>query len=326
MIDHFLSCDWGTSNLRLRLIVLPDLQVVAEVTSDKGISDTAKAWAATGVGKSEEEKLRFYTAVLQEQVAALQQQTEQQLDGLRIVISGMASSSIGLANLPYAALPLPTDGSGLCIRSFLQRDDFPHPLLLISGVRGERDVIRGEETQLIGCLTPEMVDYAGEQMVIHPGTHSKHITIRNKQVTGFKTYMTGEFFKLLSTHGILRDNVTINAFSPDGQKAFELGVKESKAAPLLHAAFGVRANDLFGKLSKEENYHYLSGLLIGTELQSLEGESAKIFLCCGPSLFQQYSAALQVSDLHRKVQILPAEWEESAVIRGQAKILQHIQP
>ena len=321
MQNHFLSCDWGTSNFRLRLVSLADLHVVDEVSSDKGVGELAKTWRAKDE-KSEEERVRFYKNVLIEHVAQLKARVHEKLDDMPVIISGMASSSIGLANLPYQKLPIPTDGSGLKTQSFEPDEEFPHKILVISGVKSDDDVMRGEETQLIGCMTPEMEQYEGAQLVIHPGTHSKHITIQARQVTGFKTYMSGEFFKLLTTHGILRDNVVANAITDDALPYFEQGVRDSVGELLLHAAFKVRTNDLFQKMSKEANYHYLSGLLIGTELNELKKvEDMMMRLCCGPGLFQQYSVALRILGLDEKVAVFPPEWEEGAVIRGQAKIL-----
>jgi 2-dehydro-3-deoxygalactonokinase len=38
---------------------------------------------------------------------------------------------------------------------------------------------------------------------------------------------------------------------------------------ILRAAFLVRTNQLLAKLSKKENYFYLSGLMIGAEIKDL---------------------------------------------------------
>ncbi len=66
--------------------------------------------------------------------------------------------------------------------------------------------MRGEETQLIGCLK------SGKQdgFFIFPGTHSKHVEVEDGMVKDFKTYMTGEFFELLSQKSILLNSVEEN--------------------------------------------------------------------------------------------------------------------
>lgn len=324
MNTHFFSCDWGTSNFRLRLVSHADLRVVEEFSSEKGVGVLVKAWGEKGV-ENEEARIRFYTDVLRDGVEKLKAHMGSPLKDVPVIISGMASSTIGLVNLPYQSLPIPTDGSGLKTRFFEPSGEFQHSILLISGLCSNDDVMRGEETQLIGCMTPEMEAYQGEQLIIHPGTHSKHITLQGGQITGFKTYMTGETFKLFSTHGIFRDNVVAGELDETSMRGFEQGVRDASAAPLLHAAFKVRTNDLFERLGKEENYHYLSGLLIGTELQALSDvKDIKMYLCSGPSLHTPYSAAMRVLGLDKKVEIFLPEWEECAVVRGQAKVLNRL--
>ncbi|MEM7380806.1 MAG: 2-keto-3-deoxy-galactonokinase, partial [Bacteroidota bacterium] len=40
--DYFISCDWGTTNFRLRLVETSSLQVLTEVRTDKGIKERYK--------------------------------------------------------------------------------------------------------------------------------------------------------------------------------------------------------------------------------------------------------------------------------------------
>lgn len=322
-INHFLSCDWGTSNFRLRLVALPDLNVLAEVSSEQGVSVLDKSWKEQ---KSADDaaRYRFYTDVLKDHVGKLAGKTNVPVAGLRIVISGMATSTIGFVNLPYKGLPVMLDGSDLATKILPTYDQLAHDVVLISGVRSDDDVMRGEETQLIGCLTPDIAAHGGRQLIIHPGTHSKHMYIEAGQLTDFKTFMTGEAFKIFTTHGILRDNIVAGDLTEESLRHFINGVEYAQEAPLLHALFRTRTNDLFGQLSKEHNYHFLSGLLIGTELSILKEEHLNISLCCGPAMYGQYVAALQVLGLSDRVNILPPEWEEGSVVRGQATVLKRL--
>ncbi len=91
------------------------------------------------------------------------------------------------------------------------------------------------------------------------------------QAVDFKTYMTGEFFSLLSKNSILSNNVEESDDSLEGDdlKNFEEGVENSLKHNLLHTSFLARTNGLFNRNTKKENYYCLSGLLIGTELKDL---------------------------------------------------------
>jgi len=92
-MSEFLSCDWGTSNFRLRLV--KDGEVVAELSTDEGIDQLA----GSGPGTFKE---RFAARVVR-----LSAEVLRDLSGLPAVISGMASSSIGWRQLPYATLTPP---------------------------------------------------------------------------------------------------------------------------------------------------------------------------------------------------------------------------
>src|SRR5205085_11075608 len=120
---------------------------------------------------------------------------------------GMASSSIGMKELPYADLPFLLDGHSAYSEWINGGPVIANPILLISGVQHAGDVMRGEETQLTGVSS--MTDAPdGDMLYIFPGTHSKHITVINNRITYFSTFMTGEVFDLLVKHSILSQAVT----------------------------------------------------------------------------------------------------------------------
>lgn len=106
----FLSCDWGTSAFRLRLVNTTDLKIVTEVTSEKGIASTYYLWQRKG-SDSSAERLAFYQQLLSEGITDLQSKHPVSLNHIPVFISGMASSSIGILNLTYGELPFSTDGS-----------------------------------------------------------------------------------------------------------------------------------------------------------------------------------------------------------------------
>src|SRR5690606_19198409 len=99
-----------------------------------------------------------------------------------------------------------------------------------------------------------------------------------------------------SEHSILKDSISVNKLSLTSsssiQAAFREGVKMSKT-PILHSLFTVRTNQLFGTYSKEENFSYLSGLLIGSELTALKDLNMPIVICSGENLFESYKLAAE---------------------------------
>jgi len=289
-MEKFISCDWGTSSLRLRLVEVHTMSVLGEVMSSLGISGTYDLWKQKG--QNESERVSFYQSLLAAQIKVLEEQINFTLQNLPLIISGMASSSIGMMELPYKEIPFYTDGQDLLVKISEANDEFSHSVLLISGVKTADDAMRGEETQLIGAVN----DIDKEEMLfIFPGTHSKHITVRNKKGISIKTFMTGEFFELLSKKSILSTNVeeTKDLLKENYLKSFGQGVADSLHSDILHNSFLVRTNQLFGKLTKQENFCYLSGLLIGTELKGLMNTNIPFTIVSDESLQKLYSAALQ---------------------------------
>ncbi|SFQ60422.1 2-dehydro-3-deoxygalactonokinase [Hymenobacter arizonensis] len=319
-ITTFLSCDWGTSSFRLRLVKREGLAVLAEASSKEGNAATAALW--NEAKQPPEQRLDFYLAIVQKHLQKLQEEVKTSLEGVPVVISGMASSTIGMAELPYKPLPMAVDGSDLQTKTFEATVDFKHPVLLISGVKSNDDVMRGEEVQLVGC---HFENTAEQQLFLHPGTHAKHVLVQHGQAVSLKTYMTGELFSLFSKKSILAASVEEGGQLQDASNRhwFEKGVRASQEANLLHNAFLVRTNDLFRRASKQENYFYLSGLLIGSECQDLlKALPASIVLAGEDVLINHYHAALGVLGI---VGLCPLQTKNAVevTLNGQLAVLKH---
>lgn len=287
-MDQFLSCDWGTSSFRLRLIRSYDLKTIAELENDEGIAKTFKSWQES---PDNPERSQYYTAILNIQIKQLGKQSGFHLDRVPVMLSGMASSTIGLLDLPYKKLPFQADGSDLEIRS-LNLNDL-NPFTVISGARTDDDVMRGEETKIVGCA-PFLKNDRQEQLIIIPGTHPKHAIIEEGQVTGFKTFMTGEFFDLLATRSILSASVEKggSVTDPLNHDSFIKGVRAAQDSELLHASFMVRTNQVIKNISGELNFYYLSGLLIGSELKGLKA-AVPVYLLGGSTHLSLYNLACE---------------------------------
>jgi len=316
--QHFISCDWGTSNFRLRLVRTEDLATLAEFNAPKGIAILNNEWLGNKSPDSKRES--FY---LQFVAKCLQEWNGYDSDpSIPVVMSGMASSNIGIRPLEYSKLPFPTNGSSANATWIAPGGILKHPLLLISGLRNEDDVMRGEETQLAGLGQLMGLSTEEKYLFILPGTHSKHISVHGGQITGFRTYMTGEFFSMISEHSIIKNSVSKPAYSNDSDKdAFRKGVQASIDDHILHSVFTVRTNQLFEKMSGEENYQYLSGMLIGAELKAADWTGMKLVLAGEENLLSLYKQALDQLGLADQLTVIPSENLTKAVIAGQYEVL-----
>jgi 2-dehydro-3-deoxygalactonokinase len=316
-MEYFLSCDWGTSSLRVRLASIAGATVLTEVLSDEGIAGVFHQWGKANL--TAPEKAAFYLEKLKPCITEIERKTGKALAGIKLVISGMASSSIGFIDVPYTALPFSVNGEGINTVFVKATGGFLHDVLVVGGVKTTTDVIRGEETQLLGCTGAH--EPGTKEWFILPGTHSKHILVENNQVTDFKTYMTGEVFNLLSGTSILKNSVETGEDNFANSDSFLKGVRKAQNTSLRHAVFGVRTNQLFNLNTKIENYNYLSGLLIGAELEGLAGAAPTLIsLVAGGNLSAYYRCALTELFPRARVRVFSTAQAARAVVMGQLKI------
>jgi 2-dehydro-3-deoxygalactonokinase len=265
-----IAVDWGTSSFRAYRLDEGGA-ILARRESPRGI-------AGVPAGR--------FPQVLAEEIGDW-------LGGRRetVVLCGMVGSRQGWVEVPYCECPAGAPEIAACLHPVELEGAAAYIVPGVSGfdTAGVREVMRGEETQVLGALEalPE------EAAVCLPGTHSKWVRVRRSQIVGFSTHFTGETFAVLKAHSLLGRMLEDGA--PD-EAAFLAGVARS-AEPegLLHHLFGVRAKALFGELSGAGGGEYLSGLLIGHELRNaLAGvRAAPVFLLGAPGLVARYALALR---------------------------------
>ena len=237
--------------------------------------------------------------------------------GLPVLACGMVGSAHGWREAAYMACPIGLDTLHrhlLKVRSVKVQavkvqvqasDDLC--VHIVPGVTGRDanglpDVMRGEETQLVGlaAVRPALADNA---TVVMPGTHSKWVRLQAGQLQSFSTRMTGELFALLREHSVLARLMAPND-DFDGA-AFDRGVaaaRQTRGQDLGRLLFSVRALGLFGELAAASAADYLSGLLIGNELASAlaaggagsTAPTAPIALVGETALCARYARALGV--------------------------------
>jgi len=215
---------------------------------------------------------------------------------------GMIGSRQGWVEAPYAECPA---------RLSDLADGIVHApanaLAVVPGVRtrdtyGVPDVMRGEETQIVGG-----VDEREERVLLAmPGTHSKWACVESGRLVDFMTFMTGEMWNLLLAHSILGRLV---AAPPAGARDIGPGFLKGVArglgpGNLAHDAFGARTLALTGELPPEEIADWLSGLMIGREIRNARTwaqrhgyDGARVRLIGEDALVARYELAMQQAEV-----------------------------
>jgi len=236
---------------------------------------------------------------------------------------GMIGSRQGWIEAPYVDCPA---GLGALVRGIVRSPDAA--LAIVPGLAGRDDegvpdVMRGEETQIVGAVAPE----APLTLAVLPGTHSKWALVRGGTIEAFATFMTGEVYAVLRDHSILgrMADATPRTFST---AAFARGVRAALAhggpmGALLHRLFGARTLALRADLAAEDTRDYLSGLLIGSEVaagrdwaRAHGSPTATALLVGSRALCDLYEAAM------REAGIATLPGPEHAAARGLWRIAQ----
>ena len=258
-----IAIDWGTSSFRA--FRLNDDRVTDRVSSTSGIMQVRDG---------------AFEAVLREAVEPWLVAGES-----RILMSGMIGSRQGWVEAAY--LPCPASVESLARASISVPMD-GCDLLIVPGLcstdaQGTPEVLRGEETQIIGA--------GATGLVCLPGTHSKWVRVSGDgAIEGFETVMSGEVFAALRKETILG---RMMPDAPDNQDAFLQGVQRSgDSGHLLHHLFGTRALGLFGQLTPEASASYLSGLLIGHEVRAYLPPDTHVTLLGSDALCALYAGAI----------------------------------
>lgn len=308
---YFISCDWGTSNFRLRLVDRHSLRILAERRTDQGVKIIYDRFRR----QKQKNRQTFFTHYLTDQIRSL----SPTLQPCPVVVTGMASSNIGLSELEYASMPFDDSGRGLNWRSIRLPGDFM--ALLISGIRSEEGMMRGEETQALG-LAAQLASYTNAILLL-PGTHSKHLWYRQGQFCQLKNFMTGELFALLSQQSLLSVSVKSSSWHQRHTTAFDAGLSRGLSGSCTANLFSIRARHILHGQTPTDNFFFLSGLLIGDELAYLQQREETVVLAAPAALFPLYRIALEMILPQSRLVLLEEPDLELGLLRGQQKILEH---
>lgn len=276
-----LGLDWGSTSLRAFLLG-PGGKVLAERSNGNGASTLSGVPAF---------------ALALQGIAGDWQAAH---PGLPVLACGMVGSQHGWRDVPYASCPanaaalaagmLPSPGAEVSIVPGMLYDDGALP----------PDVMRGEETQVVGALQLQPALREASCIVL-PGTHSKWAQVNDGRLLRFATHMTGELFAVLRTHSVLgRLMGDSGAFA---EHAFVAGVDAARDYGHLgmsHQIFAARTLGVTGRAPASDLADYLSGLLVGHELraglawrEAAGLAKAPLALVGSQVLCQRYALALQ---------------------------------
>ncbi len=313
-----IALDWGTSSLRAYRLGAAG-QVLESRSLPWGVMKLPEVVAAPNSGGDLNARFEF---AFEEACG----------DWLRaaphapVIAAGMVGSRQGWIEAPYLSLPIAVDRIGRTLSTVqTRRGQIVHIVPGLIENSALPNVMRGEETQVIGALsmldggqTPSRADPQSEpdRMILIglPGSHSKWVQVRiqhratQSRIEHFHTFMTGEVYAALCEHTILGRGMQTGDVNADHDAAFDRGVRVAQSpagsAGVLSTIFSTRTLGLTGELDGADQREYLSGLLIGHEiaaLQTLLAQQAqqpeRVLLVGDAALCVRYTRALRAYGL-----------------------------
>jgi len=301
-IASFIAIDWGTTNLRA-FLMNQDGQVHAQRDSDQGMLK---------LGATD------FEAVLSNLLG------DWLTPDLPIYMAGMVGSRGGWQEVPYQQCPIKLNN--LSEHLHWLKTALPNPIAIVPGLQsigigGYQDVMRGEETQLLGAM--DWLEAQGrveeEPVLCLPGTHCKWVQIKNGYVTQFSTSISGELFARLNDESSLVKGLPKSDVL--NEDAFNQGVLASQQdGGILHHLFSARSRFVCGELAADEVRDYLSGVVVGHDVNdtlmafeaaSLSTPESPVVIVGSEALSARYALAL--ASRHLKSEFLDAS---EASIRG----------
>lgn len=256
---HFLAVDWGTTNRRT--FVIEKGRVAHSERDDRGVTAIAP-----GGFEAEVADLRA------------------RFGDLPVLLAGMVGSNIGWRLAPYVTTPA---GIADLVANLLRIDE---RTWIVPGIATGRDVMRGEEVQLLGAVAAGLAP--PDALLCQPGTHCKWVEMAGGRVADFTTAMTGELFALLRSHGLLAAQLGAEPVLGD---AFREGLAEGAKRDLAASLFGIRAAKLLGLRDDKDAASFASGLLIGADVAVRLGNVRhdSLHILADPGLGGLYAAAIE---------------------------------
>lgn len=204
-----------------------------------------------------------------------------------VALSGMIGSESGLKNIPHILAPAGKEE----LRRAAVRADMPEitviPMCFIPGVRtfprdtfkdrmnaaeicvaaADCDIMRGEETELVGIEEALPGVIGGNTTVILPGSHMKLIRTDNSgRITGFRTSVSGELIRAIAENTILSHSIG-NVFPGKADATWLTeGFNFAGRNGLGGALFKVRVMANFAGVSPEKLYAFLTGAVLREDI------------------------------------------------------------
>ena len=320
----YFAVDSGTTNSRVWL--MRDRDVLAKKRVPVGVRNTA----IDGNNRALVEGVR-------ETILQLKRETDAHEEPQIVIAAGMITSNLGLHEVRHVQAP-----AGLCeLASSIQEKHFEDlketTFYFIPGVRSgpgvadldnidSIDIMRGEETEVIGALEEIEGIQDGPLLYIHLGSHTKMIQLdASRRISAGASTLAGELTQSIVEQTILRSSLPESPFATFAPTFFSQGWKHCQQVGFTRSLYEVRILQLNSAFPKEDLASFMLGAIISEEFRCLTALTSNTFsqqvLLSGlPQLQPAWVFALENQGL--SVRKLNAEETERCFLTGMFRIFE----
>lgn len=198
-----------------------------------------------------------------------------------VICSGMIGSDVGLLPIPHLLAPATKDD---LVRG-LSVTQFPHildkPFCFVPGVKilpcselsllnlHEADMMRGEETEIVGLL--ERLQPKLPTLFLHIGSHHKAILVdENASIVSSSTALTGELLASVKHATVLANTLDLSSTNEPPAQFWTLGADLAKHHGFGRAVFLARVAEQFLGCKKSETTAMVMGSLLALDIEMIE--------------------------------------------------------
>ncbi len=307
----YITIDGGTTNTRINLV--KDKAVIDSIKLNMGAKDNIESDSFL------KNEIKYAIKSLLEKNSVCED------DVIRILASGMITSEFGLCHLEHIDVPAGIDELHKNAHEVVMEEISDIPFVFIRGVKiaspdfENVDMMRGEETELMGIINP---DYKSCVYVL-PGSHSKIIATDDEgRICNFSTMMTGEMIASLSQHTILKDTVDLSISEMNSEYLLK-GYDYSKSQGINKALFKARILKNIIKCSSREIYSFFIGVVLCDEIEHILKSNAKTIVLGGKVQIKNAMAEILQKRTDKEIIILPESVVSMSTSLGAIKIFEN---
>lgn len=306
-MPNYVTIDCGTTNTRITLVV------------GGAFKDKLKF----SVGANNKESKAILSKTIKQGIKDILKANDlSPKDISKILACGMITSEFGLVNLPHMKTPIGVGDLYAVIHETMIEDISLIPFVFVRGVKCRNesfenfDMMRGEETELMGILN-------GEGLYILPGSHSKIINVDSLgRIVDFKTMLTGEMLAALSENTILKDAVCFDEGELDSEYLLK-GFDFCEQNGINNTLFKVRTLKNMFSANASEVYSFFLGAVLHDEINCILSQNAKRIIIGGKKQIKEALAIILEKLSSAEIEKISDEQAENASSLGLIKIYEY---